>query len=261
MNFFFFFFGFFIFAYRFFWKANTEKQGGSPGYEFIAHRGLQAMAPENTMAAYLGAEADGFQWLELDVACTKDGQVYCTHNLDLEMETDLFGYIFDLNSEELNSAFTGIRTQSNQIGHRVPSLDCVLSNLPTNVSVNIEVKYKNTFDFSTARALRSLLIKHHRRNIIISSFNPVVLGYIKLFYNNAPIGFLVESKKYFWVINWLQPEFIHPRADMLNKSFFEMCKRRNLKILTWTVNNKAALDWCIKNNIHGIITDERSFIN
>ena len=238
-----------------------QKQGGGPGYELIAHRGLKTSAPENTMEAYLGAEVDGFRWIELDVACTKDGQVYCTHNLDLEMETDLFGYIYDLNSDEVNNAFTGIRKHSNQMGHRVPSLDYVLSNLPTNVSVNIEIKYKNIFDLSTARAMRSLLKKHHKRNIIVSSFNPVVLGYAKLFYSGAPVGFLVESKKYLWLINWLQPEFIHLRADMLNKSMFEMCRQRNLKILTWTVNNKAALDWCIKNNIHGIITDERSFLN
>ncbi|MEM7531008.1 MAG: glycerophosphodiester phosphodiesterase family protein [Chloroflexota bacterium] len=49
----------------------------------FAHRGASAIAPENTMPAFeaaLGMKVDG---LELDVHCSKDGQLVVIHDFDL----------------------------------------------------------------------------------------------------------------------------------------------------------------------------------
>ena len=59
----------------------------------ISHRGVTTNAPENTIESYLDAVNKGFRWIELDVLTTKDRALVCSHNFDLECETDSHGYI------------------------------------------------------------------------------------------------------------------------------------------------------------------------
>ena len=76
-----------------------------------------------------------------------------------------------------------------------------------------------------------------------------------MFFRNVPVGLILESFKYKWLVNWIHPHLLIPRADMLNKEMFNYCKNKNLPILTWTVNNIHAINWCKNKNIFGIITD------
>ena len=52
-------------------------------------------APENTRLAYEAAVHAGLGGIELDVVQTKDGEIICSHNFDLERETSGFGYIYN----------------------------------------------------------------------------------------------------------------------------------------------------------------------
>ena len=53
-----------------------------------SHRGDKTYYPENTDPAYTKAVLDGFTGLELDVVASKDGTIFCSHNHDLERETN-----------------------------------------------------------------------------------------------------------------------------------------------------------------------------
>ena len=55
----------------------------------------------------LDAQAQGFQWIEIDVISTKDKEVICSHNFDLEMETVGRGYITELDYNALKSYYCG----------------------------------------------------------------------------------------------------------------------------------------------------------
>ena len=55
------------------------------------------------MGSYLDAQAHGFQWIEIDVISTKDKEVICSHNFDLEQETMGRGYITELEYNALNA--------------------------------------------------------------------------------------------------------------------------------------------------------------
>ena len=237
-------------------EDSYKKEG--PGCELISHRGVTISAPENTMQSYLDAVDKGFRWIELDVLSTKDGALICSHNFDLERETDLVGYIHQTNLEAIKNAYTGVKMGYSG-SFRIPQFVDVLSGVPDSTGLNIEIKYSSLFDFSGARALCRLSERLKRKKIIISSFNPVVLLYIKLFYGQAPIGFLVESKKYLWITNWLHPTYLHPRADMIDSDLLRYCGKRNLGILAWTVNSRNAIKWCLNHKVTGVITDsERS---
>ena len=246
------------FAYRLFWVVEDSNKNTGPGCELISHRGVTISAPENTIQSYLDAVDKGFRWIELDVLSTKDGALICSHNFDLERETDLVGYIHQTNLKALKSAHTGVK-KGYSGGFRIPQFVDVLSGVPDKVGLNIEIKHSSLFDFSAARALCRLRERLNKRKIIISSFNPVVLFYIKLFYGQAQVGFLVESKKYLWIANWLHPTYLHPRGDIIDSEILTLCKERNMGILAWTINNRCAIKWCFNNNVTGVITDrERS---
>jgi glycerophosphoryl diester phosphodiesterase len=57
--------------------------------QLIAHRGASAYAPEHTLAAYALAITQGADFVEQDLAVTKDGVLVCIHDLTLERTTNV----------------------------------------------------------------------------------------------------------------------------------------------------------------------------
>lgn len=57
--------------------------------QLIAHRGASAYAPEHTLEAYRRAIAQGADFVEQDLAVTKDGVLVCIHDLTLERTTNV----------------------------------------------------------------------------------------------------------------------------------------------------------------------------
>ena len=57
--------------------------------EIIAHRGAQAERPENTLASEKRAQAEGADWFEADIISTKDHCLILSHDLFLELTTDI----------------------------------------------------------------------------------------------------------------------------------------------------------------------------
>lgn len=57
--------------------------------QLVAHRGASAYAPEHTLDAYRLALAQGADFVEQDLAVTKDGVLVCIHDLTLERTTNV----------------------------------------------------------------------------------------------------------------------------------------------------------------------------
>src|SRR5688572_33393349 len=55
----------------------------------IAHRGASAYAPEHTLAAYRLAIVQGADFVEQDLAVTRDGVLVCLHDDSLERTTNV----------------------------------------------------------------------------------------------------------------------------------------------------------------------------
>ena len=240
--------------HRFFWKVPNHLRFNDPKPFLIAHRGFKDLFYENSIGSYLDAQAHGFQWIELDVISTKDKEVICSHNFDLEKETVGKGYITELNYNALKPIIIehNIKIQGQDI---LPKLVDVFKKLNSTIKVNIEVKSPYAWDLSTARALSKILKKLPKKRIIISSFNPFVILYFKLFHRQIVTGFLYQNPAYLSFVNWIHPSYIHPRADLLNDNLIRYAKAKNLGINVWTVNNKHAITWCKDKQVDGIITD------
>ena len=55
----------------------------------VAHRGASAYAPEHTLAAYQLAIEMGADYVEQDLAVTRDGVLICLHDASLERTTNV----------------------------------------------------------------------------------------------------------------------------------------------------------------------------
>ena len=236
----------------FFWKARTFNINIP---KFMAHRGMKIESPENTIESFKEAIKHGFKGVELDIILTKDGELICSHNYDLERETNGQGWIHKINLNELDKIKTGIYSHPNN-SQALPTFLEILSEIPSNIFLNIEIKTLSLFDLSTTKSLIKLIkseqIKH---SFIILTFNPIVVGYFRLFSPSVSIGYLIEDITWLWTAHLFHPDYLHPRADLVDQDIFGMCKRHNLTLNVWTVNTIPAIRWCKKNHISGIITD------
>lgn len=73
------------------WAASAQpaRPAGAGRKALVAHRGASAYAPEHTLAAYTLAVEQGADYVEQDLAVTKDGVLVCIHDLTLERTTDV----------------------------------------------------------------------------------------------------------------------------------------------------------------------------
>ena len=245
-----------VVRHRYYWMVPGHLRFTDSVPFLISHRGYKKKHPENTIEAYMDAEKENFNWIELDVISTKDGVVVCSHNFDLERETDGSGYISEIDHLDLNSINVGFNNQ--KLHHyRIPTLIDVFDNLRKSTKVNIEIKAPLAHDLSTARALGKLIKDLPTDRIIISSFNPFVILYFRLLYRRVVTGFLYQNVEYFWFTNWIHPSYLHPRADLVDDSLIEFAKKKNIGINVWTINNKGSYLWCNRKKLDGIITDRR----
>jgi glycerophosphoryl diester phosphodiesterase len=67
----------------------ADARGVSSSKQLIAHRGASAYAPEHTLAAYRLAVEHGADYVEQDLAVTRDGVLICLHDDTLERTSNV----------------------------------------------------------------------------------------------------------------------------------------------------------------------------
>jgi glycerophosphoryl diester phosphodiesterase len=116
-----------------------------PRPRLFGHRGAAGVLPENTMASFRRAVADGADVLELDVHATRDGVVVVIHDETLDRTTDGTGRVREQTFAELSRCDAGVRFGDEGgfpyqgRGIRVPALEELLDELPA-VPLNVEIK-------------------------------------------------------------------------------------------------------------------------
>ena len=227
----------------------------------IAHRGIKINSPENTISAYREAVNIGFKAIEIDVISTKDGTVVCSHNHDLERETNGAGWLHQMSAVEIEQIETGVFSHPEN-RKNIPTLLDVVRSIPDNIRLNIEIKFNKVFDFSTSRALaRMIKTREIPHKILVSSFNPFIVLYLRWMIPHVRTGYLVRTPD---MIKWthvVHPDCIHPQPDLLTTDVLKMCKRKNLPINVWTVNSLPAIKYCKDSMFQAVITDNPSAIS
>jgi len=136
----------------------------------VAHRGNMASCPENTLAAFSRAMAEGADLIETDLHVTADGVFVCLHDAKVDRTTDGSGCIVDLTYAEtqrlrVNGQWPGCE------GEGIPSLEDVCKILESGVHLALELKSARFQDERVCRRLADALHRFgvQRRTLVIAS--------------------------------------------------------------------------------------------
>src|SRR5271156_1995633 len=92
----------------------------------IAHRGASGHAPENTLAAFRKAIAQGVAFIETDLQLTRDTHLVAIHDDTVNRTTNGQGAVHDLSLEEIRKLDAGSWFGSEFAGERIPTLEEIL---------------------------------------------------------------------------------------------------------------------------------------
>lgn len=119
-------------------RIANNKMLGYP--RLCAHRGLNTVAPENSMPAYKAAVAMGADEIEFDLWPTADGEIVSCHDRNLDRVSTGTGLITDHTLSELKKLDFGIKFDKKFEGLRVLQFEDILKELACNVIMNIHIK-------------------------------------------------------------------------------------------------------------------------
>lgn len=223
----------------------------------IGHRGASMHAPENTLAAFSLAMAQGADGIELDVKRCATGEVVVMHDVTVDRTTDGRGAVHELTLAQLRALDAGN-------GERVPTLDEVIeltASPATPFLINIEVTNYATPMDGLEQGVVDVVKRHNcAERILFSSFNPLgvkaLAGLLPavprgmLYYRDMPI-FLRDV----WLAPFVPHEFRHPDYSYITPEYVSALAAQGKRINTWTVNTPEVIARVAQCGVHGIIGD------
>jgi len=224
----------------------------------IGHRGAAGVAPENTLASFALALAQGAGGLELDVHLSRDGELIVCHDATLDRTTTGSGYICELTLEEIRRFDAGLWFHESFRGERVPVLAEVLDLAPPGVLLNVEVK-----DAYEGKIVEPLLQLLHRRgrldDVVFSSFDHKCVRELKRLAPAAKIGLLyaanlADHAGYAAQLG-VAVHSLHPNYKLFGQEDAATAAAAGLRVYPYTVNHVEELRKMIRFGVAGIITD------
>jgi len=106
----------------------------------IGHRGASQDAPENTLASFQLAFAQGADGIEADFRLTLDGRIVCMHDATTVRTASVDISIADATLSELKQLDVGSFFGPQWAGEKIPTLEEVLAVIPPGKMIFIEVK-------------------------------------------------------------------------------------------------------------------------
>lgn len=199
----------------------------------LGHRGARATKsiPENTLASFDRALADGCDGFEFDVRLTADGMPVVCH---------------DPRTRGLSIA----RSTAQQLAGP-PHLRDVLERYADRAFLDIELKVAGL-----EKIVLQLLKRHSlRRGGVVSSFLPHALEAIHAQDATIPLGLICETKAQLARWRKLPVGFIIPHRKLLSQDFVGEFKDAGRKLLVWTVNTPSEMKTFAAWGVDGIISD------
>jgi glycerophosphoryl diester phosphodiesterase len=110
------------------------------GVEIVGHRGASADAPENTVASYKLAWAQGADAIEGDYWLTADKKVICIHDGTTDRTTGVKGKVTAMTLAQLRALDAGAWKGERFKGEKLPLLEEVLATVPPKGKLLLELK-------------------------------------------------------------------------------------------------------------------------
>ncbi|MCY0894053.1 MAG: glycerophosphodiester phosphodiesterase [Acidibacillus sp.] len=232
--------------------------------EIWAHRGASAVAPENTMAAFVKAYESGADAIEVDVQRTSDGVLVIMHDETVNRTTQGRGYIYSASFAWLSQLDAGYKFSSSFHGERVPTLDQTLSFVEsTSLRINIELKIvQNTYVGIEEQVIDAIKQRDLTDRVVISSFHYPSLHRIKQLDPNQAIGLLCTQYNAVTPMYAKQfgAEAVHPHWKTISPTYMNEAFEQNIKIRPYTVNDPRIVRTLNAWGIDAVITNHPGLV-
>ena len=226
----------------------------------LAHRGASADAPENTLAAFREAVAQGADGVELDVWRCASGEVVVHHDADARRTAGSPLRVTDATLAELRRLDVGAWKGEQFRGERVPTLSEVLDALPGAI-VNVELKSARWPDLRLAGAVARLLRrKGDAGRCLVSSFDPALLAAFRAAAPAVAAGILFAEDQR-WRLRQLlgtrllRAGAVHPQWTLVTPERARAWAERGLEVNAWTVDDPAAIGRLCALGVAALITN------
>ena len=199
----------------------------------LGHRGTRAVQsiPENTLASFDRALADGCDGFEFDVRLTVDLEAVISH--DAKVGRDKIE-----------------RATAKEVS-QLPRLRDVLQRYRDSF-LDIELKVKGL-----ERTIVDLFLRlKPRKGCVVSSFLPGALKSLHGEDAAIPLGLICETKTQLRLWNELPINYVIPHHDLLDAELVRKVKGSGKKVIVWTVNDPAAMLQSAEWGVDGIISDD-----
>ncbi len=262
------------------------------GIDIQGHRGARGLYPENTIPGFIEALKLGVNTLEMDLAISADKQLIVSHEpymnaeicLDREgneipEDQQLTYNIYKMKHNELLDFDCGMKPhprfpEQKKMTVTKPLLADVIDaverhiaeyNLP-KVNYNIEIKTQAQYDnvYHPAPKLFADLVynllnlKLDWSRVTIQSFDFRVIQYFHEKYPDVQLALLIENELP-WRANidslGFTPQIYSCDYALLTEEIVAELQAEKMKVIPWTVNERADMDRLLLWGVDGLITD------
>jgi glycerophosphoryl diester phosphodiesterase len=233
-------------------------------FQIVAHRGVTAAAPENTMAAFRRALELGIDAVELDVRLTRDHRPAVYHYYYLDDFTTGSGPIFHRTAADLGSL--RVRDRDGAANHPIPMLDDVLDEFAGRLGLEIELKGPER---EAAEIVGPLLTRFRAswNKIEVTSFEPAILVDVRAKCRDIATALLFPQSE-----DWMRPDVVayaalqrarlasadvvHLHPSQLNEEVVATIRAGGVEVHAHSVNDEGSLQLAVALGLPWICSDE-----
>ncbi len=222
----------------------------------MAHRGLSADAPENTLYAFSDAISVGADFIELDVQQTRDGVLVVMHDSNLKRTTGVNKDIWDVDYADTQNLDAGSWFDPAYANARIPTLEETLQFVDKRARLNIEIKPTKHGSDTLEQDVAELITQYQYTDACyVTSFSYGSLKKVKEVNPEIRTGYLMSvAYGQFYSLKYAD-------AFSLNKVFVtsqvvNAAHQQGKQIFAWTVNSMSEVRSLCNLHVDSIITDD-----
>jgi glycerophosphoryl diester phosphodiesterase len=243
----------------------------APRPRVMAHRGASGEYPENTMPAFAAAVEAGADYIELDVHCTRDGEVVVVHDEGLSRVASDDRLVVDMTMAELEAVDAGFNFSRDRAGWpfrgqeiRVPRLAEVLQSWS---GLRFVVEFKPRDPAIADATLEVVRRTGMGRRVLFASEHLPPISRVRALAPQFPTSLTADEilafmqallsggPPYAATGDALQIPPEHRGLRLATPEVVTAAHKDGLEVHVWTINDQADMKEMLSLGVDGIITD------
>jgi glycerophosphoryl diester phosphodiesterase len=248
----------------------------------FAHRGFGDLGPDNSLYAVERALAAGMDGVDVDGQSSKDGELVIFHDLSVDRLTAATGRVRDLTRDQLLALDLGPKFDPRIVGATVRTFEDFVIATKGRGILMVELKVPGLGATGIeARAVEIIQRHNAHANVVLSSFNPIVLRRLKRLDPNIRTALIFMDTNWNpellaeikpedrvdlpWMVRqeWIRRglrKLIKPDLLSINHEVDPAVTRRLLAkgwpVFIWTPNDSAHIRRAFDFKPYGVISDQ-----